>query len=374
MQPFVRILICLLLLVPALSSQEKSDPETPAAQDQPAQYESSPATDEPAHSGAAPQKQPAQPQTAPPAEPPPDADQPKGPRPTEIIAHETSVTDMLDVIPFESKIFGNNRMVRVFLPGNYFSPHNALRKYPVLYLQDGQNVFDKATSFRQMEWEADETVDHLVGQFKIHPMFVIGIDNAGERRTSEYLAYPDPHNPQFQGANPPVLEGTKYADFLTKELMPYLQKRYRIATGPANTAIGGSSYGADISLLTALNRPGVFGKLLLESPSLYVGDGQLLTDTEKAKLLPLQIYLGVGTKESGDAGSDAQIVQQVKDLEAILQKKGLGPARLKMAVEEGAEHNENAWARRLPDALLFFYGAAPPKTTDKAVRKTASKR
>ena len=76
---------------------------------------------------------------------------------------------MLDVVPFTSQIFHNTRMLRVFLPGNYFSPHNRMRKYPVLYLQDGQNVFDKATSFSGKEWEADETVDHLVSEFKIPP-------------------------------------------------------------------------------------------------------------------------------------------------------------------------------------------------------------
>jgi predicted alpha/beta superfamily hydrolase len=283
-------------------------------------------------------------------------EEPKGPLATDIIAHETSVTDMLDVIPFQSKIFHNTRMIRVFLPGNYFSPRNRGRKYPVLYLQDGQNVFDKATSFSGMEWEADETIDHLVGQFKIYPMFVIGIDNAGEQRASEYLPYPDEHNPQFHEKNPPVLEGTKYADFLTKELMPFLEKKYRIATGPANTALGGSSYGAVVSLLTALNHPGVFGKLLLESPSLWIGDGMLLTDAEKTKLLPQKIYMGVGTKESGDATYDPQIVKEVTELEAILRKKGMGPTRLKVVVEEGAQHDEAAWARRFPEALLFLYG------------------
>lgn len=333
MPPCLRHLVFLLLFASVLSSQEKPAPD--ASQTKPAPTE-----------------------TTQPSAPSPDSPfgELKGPKPTDIIAHETSVTDMLDVIPFKSKILGNTRMIRVFLPGNYFSPHNKLRKYPVLYLQDGQNVFDKATSLRQMEWQADETIDNLVGRFKIYPMFVIGIDNAGDQRTSEYLPYPDAHNPQFTGGNPPVLQGAKYVEFLTKELMPFLEKRYRIAPGPANTAIGGSSYGADISLYAALTQPNVFGKLLLESPSLWVGDGALLKDTERARLLPQRIYVGVGTKESGDAATDKEAVQEVKDLEAILKKKGFGPDRLKVVVEEGAEHNENAWARRLPDALVFLYG------------------
>ncbi len=287
--------------------------------------------------------------------------QPKGPDPTKTLAHEHSVTDMLDVVPFTSKIFHNTRMLRVFMPGNYFSPQNRYRRYPVLYLQDGQNVFDKATSSTGKEWQADETVDQLVSEFKIPPMFIVGIDNAGDQRTSEYLSYPDPHNPQFHESTPPELDGRKYAEFLTQEVMPFLEKRYRIATGPADTALGGSEYGAVVSLMTALHHPGVFGKLLLESPSLWVGEGKALTEVERAKVLPQKIYLGVGTDEVGDPASDAMIVKNVTDLEQILRKKGMGVTRLKVVVAEGAKHDENAWAERFPNALLFLYGDTAPK-------------
>ena len=86
-----------------------------------------------------------------------------------------TVVGWVEIIPFESKIFHNTRMLRVLVPANYFSPHNAHRTYPVLYLQDGQNLFDEATS-PSGEWHVDETVEHLVGSFKIPPMFVVGID------------------------------------------------------------------------------------------------------------------------------------------------------------------------------------------------------
>ena len=180
----VRFLV-LCLVCPALLAQEKSQPQTTAPA---ATQTSKPATSQP----------------APASQEKPKFYQPAGPDPTQIIAHEHSVTDMLDVVPFTSKIYHNTRMLRVFMPGNYFSPQNRFRRYPVLYLQDGQNVFDKATSSTGEEWQADETIDHLVSEFKIPPMFVVGIDNAGEQRTSEYLSYPDPHNPQFQQPNPPV--------------------------------------------------------------------------------------------------------------------------------------------------------------------------
>ena len=104
-----------------------------------------------------------------------------------------TVVGWVEIIPFESKIFHNTRMLRVLVPANYYSPHNAHRSYPVLYMQDGQNLFDDATS-NAGEWHVDETVEHLVGSFKIPPMFVVGIDNAGAKRSSEYLPYPDPLN------------------------------------------------------------------------------------------------------------------------------------------------------------------------------------
>ena len=103
---------------------------------------------------------------------------------------------VLEIIPFTSKIFHNTRMLRVWLPANYGSPRNAHRSYPVLYMQDAQNLFDDATS-NAGEWHVDETVDHLVGSFKIPPMIVVGIDHAGEKRSSEYLPYPDPHHKQY---------------------------------------------------------------------------------------------------------------------------------------------------------------------------------
>ncbi len=333
----IRFLI-LCLVFPALLAQEKTPP--------PAATESS---------------KPAASQSAPASQQSPKFYQPEGPDPTQIIGHEHSVTDMLDVVPFTSKIFHNTRMLRVFMPGNYFSPQNRFRRYPVLYLQDGQNVFDKATSSTGKEWQADETIDQLVSEFKIPPMFIVGIDNAGEQRTSEYLSDPDPHNPQFQQPSPPALEGRKYAEFLIKEVMPFLEKRYRIALGPANTALGGSDYGALVSLTTALYHPNVFGKLLLESPSLWVGEGKLLAEVEKTKILPYKIYIGVGTKEAGDETSDAMIVKTVTDLEQVLRTKGMRPTRLKVMVEEGAQHNESAWAKRLPDALVFLYGDRAPR-------------
>lgn len=268
-----------------------------------------------------------------------------------------TVIGWLEIVPFQSKIYHTTRTLRVLVPANYFSPHNTHRSYPVLYLQDGQNLFDETTS-HSGEWHVDETVEHLVGGFKIPPMFVVGIDNAGDKRSSEYLPYPDPLNKNDNVAETKDVHGQEYAKFLITEVMPFVEKKYRVSRGPMNTGLGGSSYGADIALYTTLEHPGVFGHLLVESPPLWIGNDQLLKDAEKAKLLPAKMVIGIGTGEApyGDSQRSAQVVKDVQELETILRKKGMGPSRLKVVVEEGGKHEEAAWSRRLPDALLFLYG------------------
>lgn len=187
-------------------------------------------------------------------------------------------------------------------------------------------------------------------------MFVVGIDHAGEQRAAEYLPYPDPLNDAGGVNEQNNVHGKDYARFLLTEVIPFIEKRYRISRGAVNTGLGGSSYGGDIALYTALAYPGTFGHLLVESPPLQIGKRELLKDAEAAKIFPQKIYLGVGTAEAGDAVRNNQVVEDVKDLEAILVKKGLGPTRLRVSLEEGGQHNEGAWSRRLPDALLFLYG------------------
>ena len=292
---------------------------------------------------------------------PQNQDQPKTSVPTPppatplIPEKENTVVGWLDIIPFTSKIFHNTRMLRVWVPGNYFSPRNAHRMYPVLYMQDGQNLFDKATALNG-EWQLDETADHLIGSFQIGQMFIVGIDNAGDahQRAVEYLPYPDSLNPDSPGTA--EVHGKDYAKFLVTEVMPFLERRYRIATGAVNTGIGGSSYGAVVSLYTVLHYPGMFSRALIESPILEVGNGQILNDADKVRKLPQKMYIGVGTEEGRDAAISAELVKSVEDLDKILRARGMGSTRLKVVVENGGHHNEAAWSKRLPDAMLFLYG------------------
>jgi predicted alpha/beta superfamily hydrolase len=294
---------------------------------------------------------------SPAAQPKADSNQAVAPAAAQLIPpKEPSVLGVLEIVPFNSKTFRNIRNLRVWLPGNYFAPVNRNKHYPVLYMQDGQNLFDEATAFNH-EWRVDETIEFLTGSMRIGPMIVVGIDNAGGRRANEYLPYPDPENKELGKPESQDVHGKEYADFVIKEVMPVIQKKYRVALGPANTGLGGSSYGGAVTLATVLTHPGVFGKALIESPSLLIGERQLLKDAEKATQFPQKMFLAIGTAEEADEKASAKDADAVRDLEKILRAKGLGPNRLKVIVEEGAHHNEGAWSKRLPDALLFLYSS-----------------
>jgi predicted alpha/beta superfamily hydrolase len=245
--------------------------------------------------------------------------------------------------------------LRVWLPANYFAPVNLNKHYPVLYMQDGQNLFDEATAFNH-EWRFDETVEFLTGSMRIGPMIVVGIDNTG-RRANEYLPYPDADNKELGKYETQDVQGKHYGDFVINEVMPLIQKKYRVLLGPQNTGLGGSSYGGAVTLYTVLAHPGVFGKALIESPSLLIGNKELLKDAEKATQFPQRTYVAIGTAEEADEKAAAKNVEPVTELEKILRDKGLGPTRLKVVVEEGAHHDEIAWSKRLQSALLFLYGS-----------------
>src|SRR5271165_6665286 len=174
---------------------------------------------------------------------------------------EPTVLGELQIITINSKVYRNIRNLRVWLPANYFAPVNRNKHYPVLYMQDGQNLFDEATAqFR--EWKFDETVQFLTGSMRIHPMIVVGIDST-PRRANEYLPYPDPHNKELGKPETQDVHGKQYGDFVINEVMPLIEKKYRVLTGMHNTGLGGAMYGADAAVYAAVAHPGVFGKLLL---------------------------------------------------------------------------------------------------------------
>jgi predicted alpha/beta superfamily hydrolase len=260
-----------------------------------------------------------------------------------------SVTGDLRLHTLTSNIFRNTRMLRVWLPPRYEAPENQQRRYPVFYLNDGQNLFDNATSFTGVKWAVDETADRLIRQEAIPPLIIVGIDNGQHDRIKEYLPY--------RSINPPVLrpQGKRYPEFLMNEVMPFVQQRYRVATGPENSGLGGSSLGALISLYTVMDQPKLFGRLLLESPSLFVSKRRLLRYSHYFGQWPERIFLAIGTKEAGREDKNRQAVRDVRELEKIIRNAGLDDGRLRVKIDEGAVHHEQEWAKRFPETLEFLF-------------------
>jgi predicted alpha/beta superfamily hydrolase len=251
---------------------------------------------------------------------------------------------------FQSRIFRNTRSLRVWLPPGYGDRENEGRRYPVFYLNDGQNLLDPATAYIGVDWQAGETAARLIGEGKVSPLIVVGIDNAQKDRPKEYLPYRSMHPPVFRP------HGKRYPDFLLDEVMPFIEQRYRIVGGPENTGLGGSSLGAIISLFTVMDRPGIIGRLLLESPSLFISNRQVLKSSAAFRQWPVRVFMAMGTRESGNPDRDRQVVEDLRQLEHNLRRSGLGDDRLLVRIDEGATHNEREWAKRFPEALEFLFG------------------
>jgi len=261
-----------------------------------------------------------------------------------------SATGDLRLHEFRSRIFRNTRFLRVWLPPGYDDSENAGRRYPVLYLNDGQNLFEASTSFNGVEWQVDETGDRLIREGVVPPMIFVGMDNTGRERIREYM----PH----RSLHPMILRvhGTRYPAFLFKEVMPFMARTYRVASGPENTGLGGSSLGALIALYTVAVRPGVIGRLLLESPSLWASNRQLIRQSRGVRRWPERVFLATGTAEAGRRDRDQSVVDDVRELAGILRRAGLDDASLRLVGDDGAAHHEAAWAQRFPGALAFLFG------------------
>lgn len=263
-----------------------------------------------------------------------------------------SITGSVQVLQLETKLLPGPRTLRVYLPPGYQQEQR--RRYPVLYLHDGQNVFSGLTSFLPNgEWKADEAAQALIEAGLIEPILIVAIDNAGARRADEYLPTRATVDGRELGG-----EADRYGKLLVEELKPYIDATYRTKKDARNTAVGGSSLGGIISLHLGLTYPRVFGKLALLSPSLWWDSKVMLARVKAQSAGQLgkprqQIWLDTGTEE----GSGGEAVAAVRELGALLQAKGWKPGKdLAVYIEGHAIHREDAWARRMPAILLYLFG------------------
>ena len=243
---------------------------------------------------------------------------------------------------FPSRFLPHDRDVIVYLPPRY----NRTKKtrYPVLYLHDGQNLFDGATAFIPgREWRVDETAQRLIKAGAIEPLIIVGIYNTGLDRVDEYTPTQDDR----------LKKGGKadlYGRMIVEELKPFIDDNYRTLSGREHTGLGGSSLGGLVSLHLGLRYAHVFSKLAIISPSAWWDNRVIIREVESLEWKPpLSIWLDIGTAE-GDA------VHALPPLRDALIEKGweLGSDLMYFEVPE-AVHDENAWADRVEPILRFLF-------------------
>jgi len=247
---------------------------------------------------------------------------------------------------------GNERDILLYLPPSY---SHSQKGYPVIYMHDGQNLFDEVTSFAG-EWHVDSTMETLSTEGV--EAIVVGIPNAGPKRIEEYAPFYDPQHGDSR-------HGDKYLTFITDTLKPLIDRDFRTLPQRAHTGIMGSSLGGLISLYAFFQYPDTFGFVGAMSPSLWFANQAIFSYIKEAAFFPGKIYLDIGSLEYAGAindgiasGKKSKPYQgSVCHMCGLLQQKGYQPGvDLSCVEEEGAGHAESAWANRLPEALRFLLG------------------
>lgn len=234
---------------------------------------------------------------------------------------------------FNLKVLGRKRKVWIYLPKDYLLSH---KKYPVLYMHDGQNLFDIFTS-GYGEWGLDETLDSIYDATH-KSMIVIGIDNLSEKRLQEY----NPYDEKGYGKG----EGKLYIQSLVQDLKPFVDKHYRTLADAANTTIAGSSMGGIISMWAVMQYPTTFGNAGIFSPAFWIApqfksDVTLKMKNNKSKLF---FYCGESESKTMESNMDT-IINEIKVVSKSL---------IKIEIAPNGQHNEEAWHSVLPKFLSII--------------------
>jgi predicted alpha/beta superfamily hydrolase len=242
---------------------------------------------------------------------------------------------------FRSKFLRNQRDLIVYLPPGY--EEQSWRHFPVLYLHDGQNLFDGGTSFIPgMDWHVGPTADHAIHTGQVEPLIIVGMYNT-KARIREYTPT---QVPKLGGGR-----ADRYAKFLMEEVKPFVDQEYRTLSGPSHTGIGGSSLGGLVSLYLGLKHSRIFGRIAALSPSVWWNQRVMHKFAAAAPVEPRpRIWLDIGTREG------PRILDDVENFRDVLLEKGWVLERdLHYERVEGAEHNEAAWAARVGPFLRFLF-------------------
>ena len=244
---------------------------------------------------------------------------------------------------FRSKFLRNQRDIVVYVPPDY--DQQPERRYPVLYMHDGQNLFDAATAFNGQDWHVAQTADYAISAGLVEPLIVVGLYNTGKTRLREYTPT---SVPRLGGGR-----ADRYAKFLIEEVKPVVDRDYRTKQEASQTGLAGSSLGGLVSIYLGLKFSNVFSKIAALSPSVWWNQRVIVRFAQAAPVEPRpRIWLDIGTREG------PRIVDDVEKFRDVLLSKGWQNDRdLHYERVEGAEHNEAAWAARVGPFLQFLFPA-----------------
>jgi predicted alpha/beta superfamily hydrolase len=243
---------------------------------------------------------------------------------------------------FRSRFLPSEHTLLVYRPPGYRD--DPVRRFPVLYLHDGQNVFDRATSATGDEWSVDETAQRLIESGAIEPIVIVAIYNAGQRRIEEYTPTRDPKKKMGGKAD-------AYARMLLQEIKPFIDRRYRTLRSAANTGLGGSSLGGLLTMHLGLRFHTVFNRLAVLSPSVWWNDRTIIREVDALSVKPpLRIWLDFGTGEGADVIRDTRLLR-----DALVRKGWVIGKDLAYLEAEGGGHNEKSWATRVEGVLRFLF-------------------
>ena len=247
---------------------------------------------------------------------------------------KTVAQQRFSTFEIEAPQLQTKKKIWVYLPLNY---EKSNKKYPVIYMHDAQNLFDKTASYAG-EWNIDETLDSLKAK-----VIIIGIEHGNEKRIDELTPY---KNEKHGGGN-----ANAYLEFIVKTLKPYVNATYRTKTNAKNTGIWGSSLGGLVSFYAALQYPEVFGKVGCFSPAFWINKKEIFQKMENTPKYTPKIYLLCGDKEDNGA-----MVSDMRDMETLINSKRCECKKLnKSVIVKEGEHNEKLWRNAFAKAYLWLF-------------------
>ena len=247
---------------------------------------------------------------------------------------QSTASKQVSTFTIEAPQLKTTKKIWVYLPKNYAT---STKKFPVIYMNDAQNLFDATTSYAG-EWNVDETLDSINAQ-----VIIIGIEHGGDKRIEELTPFP---HPKYAGG-----KADHYLDFMVTTLKPYVDRNYRTKSNAKNTAIFGSSLGGLVSFYAALKYPTVFGKVGCFSPSFWFNRKEITTMLEQTPTFKTKVYFLCGDNEGDD-----DVIRDLNSIEQLVNSKRCECKMLnKKVIVKGGQHNEKLWRESFKKMYLWLF-------------------